>query len=83
MKASVTLLLVFALISLNTFAQGYTRLSLPDGATARLGRGSIGEVHYSPDGTRLAVASSIGIWLYDTATYQEVALITGHYGRGQ
>ena len=40
---------------------------------------------YSPDGTRLAVASSIGIWLYDTATHQvgnsrngEVALLTGH-----
>ncbi len=25
-----------------------------------------------------AVASSIGIWLYDTATRQEVALLTGH-----
>ena len=23
-------------------------------------------------------ASSIGIWLYDTGTYQEVALLTGH-----
>ena len=35
-------------------------------------------MQYSPDGTRLAVASGIGIWLYDTATHQEIALLTGH-----
>ena len=81
MKASVTLLLVFTLLPPNTFSQGYTQLSLPDGATARLGKGSVSEVHYSPDGTRLAVASSIGIWLYDTATYQEIAWLAGHTGR--
>ena len=78
MKASVTLLLLFALLSLNTFAQDYTQMSLPDGVTARLGKGWVSEVRYSPDGTRLAVASSIGIWLYDTATYQEIALLAGH-----
>ena len=78
MKTSVTLLLLFALLSPNTSAQDYTQLSLPEGATARLGKGLVSEVHYSPDGTRLAVASSIGIWLYDTATYREVALLTGH-----
>ena len=35
-------------------------------------------MQYSPDGTRLAVASSIGVWLYDTETHQELALLTGH-----
>ena len=36
---------------------------------------------YSSDGTWLAVASSLGIWLYDAHTYTEVALLTGHmYG---
>ena len=60
-------------------AQYYTRWSLPEGAKARLGKGEItGNIVYSPDGTRLAVASSIGIWLYETQTYQEVALLTGH-----
>ena len=63
----------------NTFAQDYTRWGLPEGAKVRLGKGRIsGNIVYSPDGTRLAVASSIGIWLYDTGTYQEVALLTGH-----
>ena len=63
-------------------AQDYTRFSLPDGAPARLSKGRIGEgdraVAYSPDGTRLAVASSIGIWLYDASTGAEVAPLTGH-----
>ena len=75
----LTVLVIFSLFSLNVFAQDYTQLSLPEGAKARLGKESIsGNIAYSPDGTRLAVASSIGIWLYDTATHQEVALLTGH-----
>ena len=36
---------------------------------------------YSPDGTRLAVASGIGIWLYDAHTGDEVSLLTGHTDR--
>ena len=78
MKTTVTLLILFALFSLNSFAQDSPQWGLPEGATARLGKGAIQEVTYSPEGTRLAVASSIGIWLYDTATHQEVALLTGH-----
>ena len=42
------------------------------------GKGKINEIQYSPDGTRLAVVSSIGIWLYDVATFRELALLTGH-----
>ena len=30
----------------------------------------------SPDGTRLAIASSTGVWLYDVNTGDEIALIT-------
>ncbi|MCE2451113.1 MAG: PD40 domain-containing protein, partial [Candidatus Latescibacteria bacterium] len=78
MKTIITLILLF-LFSLNTFAQDYAQWSLPEGAKMRLGKGRLsGNIAYSPDGTRLAVASSIGIWLYDTATHQEVALLTGH-----
>ena len=75
MKIIVTLLTLFTLFLLNAFAKDYTQFSLPEGAKARLGKGSINEIQYSPDGTRLAVAGSIGIWLYDTAGYQEVALL--------
>ena len=79
---SLVFFLVGVLPAQDSSAQDYTRLGLPDGALVRLGKGSIGEgdraVAWSPDGTPLAVASSIGIWLYDTDTGAEVALPTGH-----
>ena len=62
---------------LNSFAQDYNQWHLPEGAVARLGKGEINDIQYSPDGTRLAVASAIGVWLYDAATYQELVLLTG------
>ena len=62
----------------------YRTWRLPGDAIMRLGKGAIGSgdraVAYSPDGTRLAVASEIGIWLYDVATGTEVALLEGHTG---
>ena len=58
-----TFLAIFTFAS-NIFAQDYTQWHLPEGAKARLGKGSISDIQYSPDGTRLAVASSLGIWLY-------------------
>ena len=54
---------------------------LPEGAKARLGKGRIDEIEYSPDGTLLAVASSIGTWIHDAATGQEIDLLTKHTGR--
>ena len=60
----------------------YPKLGLPDGAITRLGKGYIsGEVAFSPDGQLLVVAGSIGIWIYDTATGRELALLTGHTRR--
>ena len=75
------LLIWFAIFAYaaNTFAQDSPQSHLPEGATARLGKGGIsGEIAYSPDGTRLAVASSIGIWLYDAQTDEALDLLTGH-----
>ena len=50
---------------------------LPNGGCprARLGRGIIYDVKYAPDGTRLAAASSSGVWFYDSATGDGVALM--------
>ena len=72
------LLLLSMLVTSNSFAQDYTKWKFPEGAKARLGKGRINHIQYSPDGTRFAVASSIGIWLYDVATFREFALLTGH-----
>ena len=62
----------------STFAQDSPQWGLPEGAKARFGKGGISEIAFSPDGARLAVAGSIGIWMYDAATGQEAALLTGH-----
>ena len=56
----------------------YTRWNLPEGAKTRFGKGRIYDIAYSTDGTRLAVASSIGIWLYDAHSGKELDLLTGH-----
>ncbi len=62
--------------------QDYSKLNLPDGAIARLGKGGVSYsdrgIAFSPDGNRLAVATSIGVWLYDAETFNEIALLTGH-----
>ena len=56
----------------------YTQFALPDGAIARLGKGKVNDIKISPDKTILAVAGSVGIWLYDTKSGNELALLTGH-----
>ena len=78
MKVTVTLLTLVVLFSPIGLAQDLTQSNLPTGAIARLGKGSISEIAYSPDGTRLAIATSIDAWLYDTTTHREIALLTGH-----
>ena len=60
------------------YAQDYQTWELPDGAKRRLGKGVIHEIAYSPDGTRLAVASGIGVWIYDAQTGEELNLLIGH-----
>ena len=62
----------------NVFAQAHTQEHLPEGAKARIGRGGVYELAYSPDSTKLAVASSIGIWIYDARTGETLRLLTGH-----
>ncbi|RKU30770.1 hypothetical protein C6497_03575 [Candidatus Poribacteria bacterium] len=66
----------------NTTAENepYTQWSLPDGAKARLGKGGINDITCTSDGALLAVASKIGIWIYDIQTGEELALLTGHSG---
>ena len=74
------LIVLFLALTLNitvSFAQELPQWYLPEGAIARLGNGTINEIVYSPDGSQIAVASSIGIWVYDVDTGMEVALLEG------
>ena len=74
----MALLMLLVLFLPNTYPEDYyTQMNLPEGAIARIGKGGIDEILYSPDGTRLAVRSWIGVWLYDTTTNREVALFPG------
>ena len=68
------------LSQLNALAEDSTRWRLPEGAKARLGKGDIREIAYSPNGIYLAAAGSAGIWIYDMSIHQEVALLTGNIG---
>ena len=57
----------------------YRTWHLPEGATARLGKGRLtwGDrgVAHSADGRYLAVGTAIGVWLYDAATSRPLALL--------
>ena len=60
------------------FASNYPRentVCLPSGAVARFERGGISDVAVSPDENLLAVASCLGVWLYDAHTKDFVSLI--------
>ena len=64
----------------NTFANDNTKVGLPDGAIARLGKGGINIIRFSPDGTYLAVGTDVGVWLYDVQDGTETALFSDHVG---
>ena len=62
-------------VSLGSMDGDYRTWHLPDGATARLGKGTIRDIAFSPVGPYLAVASSIGVWLYEVATSRALMLM--------
>ena len=53
----------------------YSTWQLPDGAIRRLGKGVGRAVAFSSDSSHFAVASGIGIWLYDATTARELTLL--------
>ncbi len=61
---------------------GNTVWGMPEGALGRLGRGNIRDVVFSSDGSKLAVVSGIGTWIYDAHSGAELCLIPGAIGRG-
>ncbi len=54
----------------------HAQVGLPNGAKIRFGRGKINQVKFFPDGKRLAVVSSIGVWVYDAETGEALDLLT-------
>ena len=83
MKNSVYLIVLFLILLYqpqNAFTQDYTTWGLPEGAKARLGKGKRNDMTCTQDGALLALADTIGIWIYDFQTGEELALLTGHIG---
>ncbi|MCE2401673.1 WD40 repeat domain-containing protein [Candidatus Poribacteria bacterium] len=72
-----TILLTAVLISIS-FGQDNTQVGLPEGAIARLGKGRVVVMRFSSDGKRLAVGTTIGVWLYDVGTGNAKALYPAH-----
>ena len=68
---------VFGAAKSDETSEDYTQWELPKEAKARLGKGGINVIQFSPDGTQLAVGSNIGIWLYDVETGKERSLFAG------
>lgn len=68
-----TVLLTVVIVLSTGFCQDNTQVGLPEEAITRLGKGGINIMRFSPDGTRLAVGTDVGVWLYDvpdgTETY--------------
>ena len=80
----VSSLLIFSFVSnrnqLDTISYDSPQWHLPEGAIARIGKGTISKIKYSPDGTLLAGISTIGVWLYDVQTGEARSLLAGHSG---
>ncbi len=72
---STCTLLILSIFCLQITAQDNAQIGLPEGVIARIGKGSLGEIHFSPDGSKLAVSTSIGIWLHDPNTGKELDLL--------
>ncbi len=72
---SIALLLIMGFLPNGSLAQDYTQWHLPEGAIVRLGKGKVSDVKFSPDGNLLAIATHIGVWLYNAHTGSEIALL--------
>ncbi|MCE2402331.1 hypothetical protein J4G08_15785 [Candidatus Poribacteria bacterium] len=73
-----TLPLIFILCLPNSYSQGKELWDLPEAAKARIGKGKAYKVKYFPDGNRLAITTTIGVWIYDLRTDELLDLLTGH-----
>ena len=80
---SITILLIVGLLADWSLAQDQAERYFAEGAKMRLGKGRIIDIKFSPDGRRFAVATSIGIWMYDTYTGVELALLAVLPGEGR
>ena len=78
MKTSIHALVLLIPILLFISMQSDAQQNHPEGLITQIGRGIISDIVYVADGEQLAVATSNGIWIYDTQTYKANILPTKH-----
>ena len=75
------LVLLTVTFHFSAYAQELTQNGLPTEAIARLGKGGINLIRFSPDGSKLAVGTDIGLWLYDVKKGVSSGLFTQDIGQ--
>ena len=72
---SIFTLIIVSIYCITTTAQDNAQIGLPKGAIARIGKGTLSDIRFSPDGRKLAVSTSLGIWFHDPKTGEELDLL--------
>ena len=75
MKSIRYLIIIVLIIVSIAHAQETPQWQLPDNAKMRIGKGVAIDVDYSPDGTKFAVATRLGIWIYEANTGEALNLL--------
>ena len=78
--SAITYLLLSNLFLSLAYAQDSSELDLPKGAIERFGKGWVRDIEFSPDGSQLAVATTTGIWIYNSHTGKQINQFEGHMG---
>ena len=80
---SIVTLLIAGILSNGSLAQDDGEWHFTEGAKMRLGKGRINDIQFSPTGSRFAVATTIGIWMYDAYTGEELSVLDVLPGEGR
>lgn len=59
----------------NDSQNSYRQWRLPEFSKLRFGKGKTNDIEFSEDGSQFAVATSIGIWIYDAKTGKDLFLL--------
>ena len=76
-------LLIVGILLNGSLARNQAEWHFAEGAKMRLGKGRINDIKFSPNGSRFAVATSIGIWMYDAHTGEELSVLAVLPGEGR